>query len=256
MKKWLMAALLVALALHAHAQEYKAKMSKNGKLNLTFTRAKVTIEGYNGDEVIIRVDNYSPKPARAEGLKSLSAMGEDNTGLGQEVKAEGEVLNITKTVSREMAMHIKVPRQAALNVLETGWQGGSINITDMEGPIEIKANTSGITVKNAAKGLVARSTSSDIEVSFAALPADQPISITSVSGEIDLALPTDAKATVKAKAMTGEIYSDFELALKKQASGEIPRIGGGGNIEGTINGGGTEMRLEAISGNVYIRKKK
>jgi len=86
-----------------------------------------------------------------------------------------------------------------------------------------------------------------------------------MNGDIDITLPTDIKADVRLKSQMGNIYSDFDVALRpaprkgeeseKTGFGKY-RISFDKGIYGTINGGGQEISLTTFNGSIYIRKKK
>jgi hypothetical protein len=85
-------------------------------------------------------------------------------------------------------------------------------------------------------------------------------SLKSISGDIDLTIVENQKKTFKLKTISGDVYSNIQLDTGKSEKDEdgLPRIGGGygTDVVAKINGGGDEMQLETISGNIYIRKKK
>jgi hypothetical protein len=244
--------------------EYKTKFGGSGKdrrLEINLDNADLTIEGYNGDELIITANNSGEiAPDRAKGLKSLYANGTDNTGLGLEVMVEGSFIKVTKVNKRDGDYKIKVPKNVAIVVEEMSWHGGSdFKISDIEGDVEVQAKTSNVIIRNLNGSVVAHNTSGDIDVIFTKISPDKPTSITNISGEVDITLPADTKANVKTKSISGEVYTDFDIALANKKNSEKSKgmdwIGGGYEAKGTIGGGGVEMRLESISGNVYIRKK-
>jgi hypothetical protein len=55
------------------------------------------------------------------------------------------------------------------------------------------------------------------------------------------------------KTITGEVYSDLDIDFgnKKEKNPIVGYL-----LEGKINGGGPEVKLESISNNVYLRKKE
>ena len=71
------------------------------------------------------------------------------------------------------------------------------------------------------------------------------------------------KANVKLKSDQGEIYSDFDVEVDKTQP-KVKRTNERGmfklNIEdwvqGKINGGGPEMMMKNMNGNIYVRKAK
>jgi len=241
--------------------EYKVKFggsAKDRRLEINLDNSNLTVEGYNGDELIITTDKAEAAPERAKGLKSLYANGTDNTGLGLEVVTEGGTIKVTKVNKRDSNYKIKVPKNVSLTITEMSWHVGSdFKISDIEGDVEVGAKTSNIVIRNLSGSVVAHNTSGDIDVIFTKVNAEKPTSITNISGEVDVTLPADTKANIKTKSISGEVYTDFDIALDKKGdkNEKMKWIGGGYEAKGTIGGGGVEMRLESISGNVYIRKK-
>ena len=91
------------------------------------------------------------------------------------------------------------------------------------------------------------------------------MSFTSLSGSIDVTLPAGAKARLKMKTNSGDIYSDFDITMEpgakpvttddRKAGGKY-RVHTESTMYGAINGGGPEITLTTFSGNIYLRKKK
>jgi len=74
----------------------------------------------------------------------------------------------------------------------------------------------------------------------------------SISGYIDLAIAPQRKAELKMRTISGTMYSNIELT---STSRRIKQIGGG-TVSAELNGGGgKEIDLETISGNIFFRKE-
>ncbi|RNI32494.1 hypothetical protein EFA69_04005 [Rufibacter immobilis] len=80
-----------------------------------------------------------------------------------------------------------------------------------------------------------------------------PIQAKSISGFVDIDWPTQQGAAVQLKTITGEVYSDLEIALHEQRP-EAPLVGY--DLNGKLKEGGPVVRLESISNDVYFRRKK
>ena len=72
--------------------------------------------------------------------------------------------------------------------------------------------------------------------------------VKSISGSIDLSVPSDKQAFLEFSTISGRMYSDHEIALNKLHSG-IPL-----KISEKLNNGGDPINLETISGDIYFRK--
>ncbi len=241
----------------AQAQEYKVKFAnaKDHKVLILVDNSDIKIEGYDGDEVSIRSSGFEAPPERAKGLKPLYNSAVDNSGIGLSVTQENNVLKIEKATRREGRYTIRLPKKVALEFEETNWQGNGLSISNMEGDLEIKTLNSEIELKNVTGPVVASTTSGDITVVYSSVDQSKPSSISNISGVIDVTLPGNTKANLKMQSISGEIYSDLELTSGKSKN-DLKRLEGGNSIDGSINGGGVEISLNAISGDVFVRKQK
>lgn len=78
------------------------------------------------------------------------------------------------------------------------------------------------------------------------------VSAKTISGFVDMSWPKAKGANLAMKTITGEVYSDLDIDFKGKKE-KHPIVGY--LLEGTLNGGGPDVRLESISNNVYLRKK-
>ena len=123
----------------------------------------------------------------------------------------------------------------------------------MSSEIEIESKIGDIKLANVSGPVVANSLSSDIEVSFSALSQASPTSISSTSGDIDITLPSSTKGTFALKSMSGEVYTDLDFDIEEKDN--LRRWGGGMSANANLNGGGVEISLRCISGDIYLRKQ-
>ncbi|WP_081490415.1 DUF4097 family beta strand repeat-containing protein [Pontibacter sp. BAB1700] len=237
---------------------YKNKLgnSKGNKVVIMMHNSDVKVIGHNSDEVVIEAASHQAPPARAAGLKPLYNQAEDNTGMGLSVSKEGNTLTVTKASRQDGKYTIRVPKNASVMYEETNWMGGDLSIADVEGEIELKLNNGNATLSNITGPVVANATSSDMVIKFSSLNQSKPSAISTVAGTVDIHLPASTKANFKLKTIQGEIYSDFDMNIARDSKSNLPRVTGGNNIDGKTNGGGVEMNLYTISGDMYIRKSK
>jgi hypothetical protein len=69
-----------------------------------------------------------------------------------------------------------------------------------------------------------------------------------ISGFVDLEIPTDKKADLNLKTISGNIYTDLDLSAN--VTKRIAEL----MISEKINGGGVLINLESISGDIFLRK--
>jgi hypothetical protein len=250
-------ALVLALPAQLRAQEFKQKFNSptNRKVVLDMRGSDVTVEGYDGDELIIKGSgHFEPAPALAQGLRSVYSSGTDNTRLGLAVTPTGDnTIRIART-SRSDDGHytVRLPRQTDVAFADS-W-GGSDDLTmrDISGRIEVSLKSGDLRLLNVSGPVVANTISGDIQIKFNVVPT-QPSAVSSVSGDVDVTLPAPSRLSLSMRSISGEIYTDFDLNL---GGGSGLKHVGGQTVEGRANGGGTAFSLKTISGDIFVRKTK
>ncbi len=238
--------------------EFRAKLANNAsqKVLLLLKGGGVRIEGYDGEEIIIRAPGRVPPPERAKGLKPLYDTAEDNSGIGLSITREGNTLRITTASRYDGEYSIRLPKKVSLQFEQVNWGGGRLEATALTGDLEVKTNDGSIELNNVTGPIVASSTSGSITVTYASVEQSKPSAISNISGVIDITLPASTKGSLKLSSISGEIYSDMEVKMARGRD-NLTRLGGGSNhIEGTLNGGGVEISLNTISSDIFVRKHK
>lgn len=78
------------------------------------------------------------------------------------------------------------------------------------------------------------------------------VELQSISGDVDLELPKDAKADLDLSTLSGGMYTDFDIANEKPQDFKFVILQ---NFSEELNGGGKTVELASISGDIYLRKK-
>lgn len=79
-----------------------------------------------------------------------------------------------------------------------------------------------------------------------------PIYAKSISGFVDMSWPERQGAELSLKTISGEAYSDLDDIDFLNKKDHAPVVGY--EIKARLRGGGPRVRLESISGNIYLRK--
>jgi len=142
---------------------------------------------------------------------------------------------------------------------------GNVSIKDFSGTVEVNTVQGNISAENIRGAVFASSVDGDIHVILNKIKKNGALYFSSVDGDIDLTLPKDTKADIMAKTMDGDVYSGFEGEVTvgreidddtatPEAQNNFSRIFQSNYITTRINGGGQEIYLNTIDGNIYIRK--
>ncbi len=234
--------------------EYKISVqnTKDGKITLNDFSGDMPIEGYSGSEIIIVSDKGSGVPDRAKGLKPVYADGTDNTGVGVSLEKNGNqiTLQCLLPITQSANYRIKVPDNFSVKVDNECGHSGDVTVSNIKGEVEVK-NCGDIKVKNISGPLVLSTISGNLDLDFAEVSKERPVSIASISGEIDVTLPAKAGVDVEMETISGNIYSDFDFSTDNKSMRRI----GGNTVKGQLNGGGVDFKITNVSGNIYLRKK-
>jgi len=87
------------------------------------------------------------------------------------------------------------------------------------------------------------------------------MAFSTLNGDVKVALPADTKANLKVKSDNGDVFSDFNIDIDKTPSKVnktsepgLYKIKKDDWIYGKINGGGPEMMMKNMQGDIYVKK--
>jgi len=211
------------------------------------------IEGTSESDIRIESKNYEGLPEKAKGLKPLSATGPENTGIGLSLTQEGNTISLSGAHREaDKADYILyLPKSLKLKIDYNSWQAGDVLVKGMAGEVEAKSQIGDLEFVDITGPIVAHTLSSDLEVTFSSISGTSPTSLSSTSGDIDVTLPTSTKGTFRMSTVSGGVYTGFDFDFGEET--KIRRVGGQ-NATGTLNGGGVEVSLKTVSGDIYVRK--
>jgi hypothetical protein len=234
------------------AQEYKLSKS-TGTLNINEVN-HVTIEGTTGNEIIFTSrDNNRNDDERARGLRAVSSLGlDDNTGIGLSVLDKGssvEVNQLKKIDGTDFV--IKVPKGIKVSYSHSSPYGGEFEVKNFEGAVIVSTVHNSVIINNASGSIDVKTTHGDIDATFASV--NSALTLNSMHGHVDVALPTSTKANLHLETNWGEILVDPDFKIEIPRSGDLVKYND--NVNGKINGGGIDVDLSSMHNNVYLRKK-
>jgi DUF4097 and DUF4098 domain-containing protein YvlB len=144
-------------------------------------------------------------------------------------------------VSAVVEYTITVPREARLDNIHL--TNGDLDITDVAGLVRARC-VNGKLVANGLRHNAELSTvNNSLEARFDTLAADS-IELGSVNGGVKLILPSDARASLQATAVRGDIANEFGLHASSGLTGD--------ELRGELGGGGTKIRLISLNGRIEI----
>ncbi|MEJ7699455.1 MAG: DUF4097 family beta strand repeat-containing protein [Pyrinomonadaceae bacterium] len=158
-------------------------------------------------------------------------------------KNSGERRNYGKL---QIEYRLVVPRNAVLDDIET--VNGSVSITNAGNSTKASAVNGQVRATNLRGAANLSTVNGTVVADFDRLEAKSKISLNTVNGTVDLIIPSDANATLKANTVNGNISNDFGLPVRK---GEYV----GRDMYGKIGSGNVQIRLNSVNGALSVRRK-
>lgn len=185
----------------------------------------VTIEGYNGSEIVFTLVGDTGKTKddpRAAGLSLLGSTGFDNTNIGLNISSRGETTNVSlvdRNANRKL--NVKVPFGVKIRVDNSRYSGDDSPtiLRDISSEIEANSEAGGFRLENVTGPVSLRTKDGNIEATFSS-PMNGPVSLYTMWGFIDVSIPADSKADLTVRSEDGNIYADKDLALTNKTAEE------------------------------------
>ncbi|ETZ23132.1 hypothetical protein [Pedobacter sp. V48] len=161
---------------------------------------------------------------------------------------------------RTLHVDVLVPRnKTSLNISLGG--NGNVKVEEVSGEVIVTSADGSILLEKISGSAIATTVNGNIVTTFKNVNAKAPMAFSTLTGIIDLSFPLGTKASVTLKSDQGVISSDFNLAgpikpkLSKNKNGSY-QAKLAGALKGYINGGGQEIAITNMQGNIYLRKSK
>lgn len=263
----LLTAALLSMRVMAQSDQLVVPLSDPGKpykVEVNLVNGSIKVAGYDGKEVVIEVQSESKRRERDDDDHSKNGMHRINGGNSMDITAKEK--NNTVTIGSDMpsrggTVSIKIPRNIA-NLKVSTINGGVIVVSNVNGEIEADNTNGAIVLTDISGSVVANSINGAVKVAFKSIDP-KAMAFSTLNGVIDVTFPANLKANVKLKSDRGNVYSDFDIVTDKQTpkvtksnSEGMYRLTVDETINGKIDGGGPELIMKSMNGNIYLHKAK
>ncbi|GAB3920073.1 DUF4097 family beta strand repeat-containing protein [Mucilaginibacter myungsuensis] len=264
----LIVALVVLLGKAASAQDSQqlsvplTDPGKPFKLEVNLTTGFIKLAVHSGKEILI---NASTMKEKANYRNLPNNMKRISGGDNLEITAteNGNAITVgSNRPSRNIMLTIQIPQNASNIKLRTV-NGGNIDVHDVVSDMELNNTNGGIYLHNVGGSAVVNTTNGHIDAVFRSVKSDAAMAFTSLNGDIDVTLPASYKGNLKARSDQGNVYCELDFVQDKSQP-KVTKTALGGMyhlkvedwIYGKINGGGPELMLKNMHGNIMVKKAK
>lgn len=224
-------------------QIYPLKAS--GKVSVSNVNGSITVEAWDRPEVKLEAVKIADS---REHLAEFSVKINSQPDY-LEVETEYEKQNnrqYGRNYKTEVQYRLTVPRSAVLDEIET--VNGEISISNMTNITKASAVNGKVVAVNLQGTAQLSTVNGTVEADFDRLQTASKISLNTVNGTVNLTIPSDANATLKADTVNGNISNEFGLPV---------RIGKyvGKDLYGRIGSGDVQIKLNSVNGGLSVKRK-
>ena len=210
---------------------------------------RVSLENINGG---VHVTTWSRNEVKVDAIKRASS--EDRLeAIEIKIDADPNALRIKTKYHQHFNNNpggveytLTVPRRARLDKIDL--VNGGFEGEDVEGEVNASSVNGRIRVRGLSGGARLSVVNGHLEATFDRLDESKTVSLESVNGSIDLALPSDASATLDASTVSGSIHNDFGLPVNGHFVGH--------QLHGTLGDGRAQVKLSDVNGSIRIRQAR
>ena len=279
MRRVSLALLLLSSALSGIAQDAAkdnkeqltvvlSEPNKPGSLEVELVNGFVHVSGYGGKSVVIDAvaRPRSGSESREERLNKATPPGMKRLSPASGLNLSAEEKNNTVKIStdsylRPIDLTIKVPLNFSLKLGTIN--DGDILVENVHGELEVSNVSGAIRLSQVAGSAVANTVNGPLTATFKSVTPGAPMAFSTLGGKLDVTLPTATKAALKLKSDRGQVYSDFDVAVDKSPAkatrttqNGLYRLSTDDWTYGNLNGGGAQVRMQSMTGDIFLRKAK
>lgn len=222
----------------------------DGRFELINVNGRITAEASAGTEVVVE-GKRTAKGRSDEAAKELLGRLEirEEKG-GSTVRVESRPPRTSGFGGLEVEWTVKVPKGVTVDLRTVN---GGVRINNLSGSVYAKTTNGGVRGSGLIpSALEASSVNGGIEIELGApLDATDSVQIETVNGGASLAMPSESKATISARAVNGGVrVEDLDVRKDEQASDFESRR----RLNGTLNGGGARVTISTTNGGVRLTR--
>jgi DUF4097 and DUF4098 domain-containing protein YvlB len=203
----------------------------------------ITVEAVDGNTLDVKAHISVRGSTEEEAQAALKQVEIGEEASAGRVRLEAKYPRELRRRGVEVTYTIRAPRSAKVSLQTVN---GQISVGGLLAGVKAETTNGSVVGRGLGNTVAAMTTNGEIKIQMASLGGDG-ISLETTNGTIDLKLPGDAKGTVSARCVNGGI-SISDLPFEKVGEGSRRKL------DGTINGGGSAVKLETVNGSIRVGK--
>ena len=227
------------LSATAAAQDFQKtyRIGAGGQIRIGNVSGDVIVTGYDGDSIVVT----ATKKGRDRDMIEI----EDRSGAGN--------LDIGVRYPKQcncdasLQFDVQVPRSVLYNFDRISSVSGDVRVTGVTGRLHASAVSGDVTIQDVSGTVSASAVSGDVEVVINRLDGADDMKFNSVSGDVNVSLPSSLDADVDMSSFSGSIKTDFAIEVRSE------RHGSRNWARGKLGEGSRRLKLSSVSGDISLR---
>ena len=226
-----------------------------GYLHLSNHNGTITIKGYNGNSVKVKITSSKDKKDKGKNKYGLKRI--DKQASNVSITEDQNEVSINTGNNSRMDFEIEVPMNFSLNL--STHHNGDVEVRNVNGVHEVDSHHGGIALYDVSGTVVADTHHGSIKVTFDQVEKGLPMAFSTYHGNVDITFPSSVRSDLKMKSDKGDIFTDFDFEpvkpeIEHSNKGSKKEIKLSGWTHGRLGGGGEEMLFKTYHGDIIIRK--
>lgn len=224
-------------------------LTANGRVSVSNVNGSITVNAWDRNEVkLVAVKTADSKERLADVQIKIDAKADSLT-----VETDYDNWKMRNNGDRwrsgklQVDYELTVPRGAVLNEIET--VNGSVTVAEFSNYTKISAVNGNVKATNLRGTANLSTVNGEVMADFDRLETGSKISLETVNGRVNLSIPSDSSATLRADSVNGAISNEFGLPVRK---GQYV----GRDLYGRIGSGEVQVKLSSVNGPLSISRNK
>lgn len=239
---------LIAATIRDETENFEKSypLNANGRVNLSNVNGSIVVEAWDRNEVRLQYTKVADTRDRLADVEVKIDSRTDYFSAEVDYGSWRKGNDGWKSGKLNVDFRLMVPRGAMLNEVET--VNGSVTVSNFTNFTKISAVNGTVKATN-IRGTASLSTvNGEVVADFDRLESGTKINGETVNGRVNITIPSDSNATLKAESLNGSITNDFGLPVRK---GKYV----GRDLYGKIGSGDVQIKLESVNGTLSVSRK-
>ena len=245
---FLVAAMLASGVVLADVREevtFNYTLESGGRLSLENVNGSISIEGGDGDQVVITAHKKADNQEALDGIEINIDATPSRISIDTDLPESKGWWGGNKS-GASVSYEVSVPSNIDLDAISS--VNGGIDISGVFGAVKAETVNGSIDVEDASGDAKLETVNGSIDARFSSVTGDQRINCDTVNGKINLTLPANGDASVSVETVNGSIDgSEFGLKVDKGFVGR--------SLDGDIGNGSARITANTVNGGVKLRAR-